>query len=366
MKIELSTLKKSERLSLSLRKLFEQYSYRKFSMNRMEEYSFYAQNMNFLPSKNIITFSDVDGRLMALKPDITLSIAKTANLSEELTKLYYIESVFRVSKEAGGFAELNQMGLECLGNITDYTIVEVVALALKSLQQMDAEEHALDVSHQGLVEGLLQSVGVKADDIFKVKEYIAEKNTHDLEKYAEKAGFDAQRIVKFISLPGDVANGIKALYEIAEGNITMETAIKEIETVTNAIKSPYIRLQTSLVSDTDYYNGILFNGYISTIPTPVITGGRYDNLLVRMGKAGIGGIGFAICFDALERYMRSQIASARPMYVYYDETVDVSRVFSAAEAVTSGGGIAKVVTVLPDDANEGNTIDLVSSNGGRR
>ncbi len=369
MKIELSTLKKSERLSLSLRKLFEQYSYRKFSMNRMEEYSFYAQNINFLPSKHIITFSDSDGRLMALKPDITLSIAKTASVSDELTKLYYIESVFRLSKEAGGFSELNQMGLECLGNITPYTVVEVVSLAMKSLQQMEDDEYALDISHQGLVTGILESVGASADDMQPLLRFIAEKNKHDLEKYAEKTGMEQScidRLTEFLSLPGDMETGIAELYKIADGNETMEAAIAEIATVANAIKSKNLRLQTSLVSDTDYYNGILFCGYISSVPVPVITGGRYDNLLARMGKEGIGGIGFAICFDAIERYMRSQISFAKPTYVYYDGTVDIARVYSVAEAVTSGGGTAAVVTVLPEDASDSNTIDLTNANGGRR
>lgn len=369
MKIELSTLKKSERLSLSLRKLFEQYSYRKFSMNRMEEYSFYAQNINFLPSKHIITFSDSDGRLMALKPDITLSIAKTASVNEELTKLYYIESVFRLSKEAGGFSELNQMGLECLGKITPYTVIEVVSLALKSLQQIDDEEFALDISHQGLVLGLLESVGVKNEDASNIVRFISEKNRHDLEKYASKVGLEqeaVEKLVKFLSLPGDVESGIQELYNIAGDNETMKNAIGEIKTVATAIKSKNLRLQTSLVSDTDYYNGILFCGYVSSVPVPVITGGRYDKLLSRMGKEGIGGIGFAICFDAIERYMRSQISFTKPTYVYYDDTVDIARVYSVAEAVVSGGGTVAVCTVLPGDASDSNTIDLTNSSGGRR
>ncbi|MBQ9833038.1 MAG: ATP phosphoribosyltransferase regulatory subunit [Clostridia bacterium] len=370
MKIELSTLKKSERLSLSLRKLFEQYSYRKFSMNRMEEYSFYAQNINFLSSKHIITFSDSDGRLMALKPDITLSIAKTASThNEKLTKLYYIESVFRLSKEAGGFNELNQMGLECIGEITPYTVVEVVSLALKSLWQIGDEEYALDISHQGLITGLFEGMGINRGDMSVMMRFIAEKNKHDLESFAREKGVsdeNTDKLLRFLSISGDLANGILELHKISDGNVVMDMAIAEIAMVANAIKSPCLRLQTSLVSDTDYYNGILFNGYVSSVPTAVITGGRYDNLLARMGKADMGGIGFAICFDAIERYMRSQIAATVPTYVYYDENVDVARVYSAAEAVTSGGGTACVCTALPDDANESNTIDLTSGNGGRR
>ena len=71
--------------------LYEQYGYRKFRMSKFEDYDLYAQNKDFLKSGHIITFTDVDGALKALKPDITLSIMKNNNGSSE--KVYYNENV---------------------------------------------------------------------------------------------------------------------------------------------------------------------------------------------------------------------------------------------------------------------------------
>ena len=76
MESEISILKKSELAELRLRRLFEQYGYQKYRMNQFEEYAFYIENKNFLGSDSFITFNDKDGKLMALKPDVTLSMEK--------------------------------------------------------------------------------------------------------------------------------------------------------------------------------------------------------------------------------------------------------------------------------------------------
>ena len=77
MELDLNMLKPQERVSLQLQLLYEQAGFRHYRMGRFEEYGLYQENRRFLPSEQVITFTDLDGRLLALKPDVTLSIAKT-------------------------------------------------------------------------------------------------------------------------------------------------------------------------------------------------------------------------------------------------------------------------------------------------
>ena len=70
------SLKKDEQAVLLLRKLYQSYGYQPYKMSRFEEYDLYAKNKSFLVSENILTFTDTNGKLMALKPDVTLSIIK--------------------------------------------------------------------------------------------------------------------------------------------------------------------------------------------------------------------------------------------------------------------------------------------------
>ena len=96
-----------------LNRLYEQYGYRKFKMSRFEDYDLYAQNRDFLRQDRIITFTDADGALKALKPDITLSIMKSNGGDSE--KVYYNENVCR--EVGGAFREILQVGVESVGQI---------------------------------------------------------------------------------------------------------------------------------------------------------------------------------------------------------------------------------------------------------
>ena len=116
MEFDLSTLQPKERASFALRALYEAAGCRKYHMGRFEEYSLYQANRSFLSSEQVITFTDLDGRLLALKPDVTLSIAKTAQPAPgETLRYYYHENVYRPSAESHTFKEIGQMGLEFLG-----------------------------------------------------------------------------------------------------------------------------------------------------------------------------------------------------------------------------------------------------------
>ena len=91
-------LSREEKVSFKLRALYGKYGYTQYKMSKFEEYDLYVKNKDFLVSDNVITFTDTDGKLMALKPDVTLSIIKNSkDLCDGLTKVYYNENVYRVS-----------------------------------------------------------------------------------------------------------------------------------------------------------------------------------------------------------------------------------------------------------------------------
>ena len=147
MKPEEMLLKKEERVSFSLRALFEQYGYRKFKMSKFEEYDFYAENRSFLHSEAILTFTGLDGKLLALKPDVTLSIVKNTKGSRDTAeRVYYNENVYRARKGAGEYKEIMQVGLEYIGEVDAYATLEVLLLAQKSLKVI-SDAYILDVSH---------------------------------------------------------------------------------------------------------------------------------------------------------------------------------------------------------------------------
>mgnify|MGYP000360501305 CR=1 FL=1 len=136
------TLKKEDINMLSLRQLYEHFGYVHYKMNKFEEYDLYAENKDFLAGDKIITFTDTNGKLLALKPDVTLSIVKNYNdIPGVVRKVYYNENIYRTSKSTKTYKEIMQMGLECIGDLDIYQIAEVLILAAASLASPSAEGH---------------------------------------------------------------------------------------------------------------------------------------------------------------------------------------------------------------------------------
>lgn len=350
--MDISTFRKSEQLSLELSKLYEQYGYCKFYMNKLEEYAFYVDNINFLQSRNIIVFSDLNGKLMALKPDITLSIVKNAKPDASgLDKLYYTENVFRAAKSAREYRELRQMGVECIGSVTPYTIVEMLTLAAKSLRVID-EEYALCISHLGMISGLLASTPADYSIKRQILRCIREKNPHDIVPLANAAGIDGETLnvlQTLASLSGEFSKTLDQARSLCI-NAEMEAAVLELALYQRALPADArINLDFSIVSDTAYYNGIILQGYVRGASNRVLSGGQYDNLLSRMGKQKQRAIGFAIYFDELERYEKLY-TPPYDVLVLYGHTTDPADTAAAVEAAVSKGKRVLAETEPPEDA----------------
>jgi ATP phosphoribosyltransferase regulatory subunit len=122
----------SEQAVQRLRELYRSYGYIQYKMSKFEPYDLYVHNKSFLVSEDILTFTDADGRLMALKPDVTLSIVKNAKEGAGLQKVYYSENVYRTSPMTRGFREIMQTGLECVGEMDLVAMGEVLSLAAEN------------------------------------------------------------------------------------------------------------------------------------------------------------------------------------------------------------------------------------------
>ena len=170
----------TEKVAFDLRSLYSRHGYSRYRMSKFEEYDLYARNKDFLISDRVITFLVTTGKRMALKPDVTLSIVKnTRDDVSGLQKVYYNENVYRASQDDRSFKEIPQVGLECLGELDDYSICEVLELAAKSLLCI-SQEGILDVSHLGLLSAGLDAIEVPAGKRETLLNFIGEKNTHEM------------------------------------------------------------------------------------------------------------------------------------------------------------------------------------------
>lgn len=332
----MSMIQSIERISFALRSLYRSCGYLRYKMNKFEEYDFYVRNKDFLISDSVITFTDTNGRLMALKPDVTLSIVKnTRDVPGCVQKVYYNENVYRVSGSTHSFREIVQLGLECIGDVDDYSIFEVISLAAQSLQTISPES-VLNLSHLGLFDEVLKDVDSELRR--QIMLCVRDKNAHELQRICESAGLERQKqqllaLLDCYGAPQDVLPKAEALL----GNLP---AIAQLRRLTDAFAktslSPMLRIDFSVVGDINYYNGVLFKGFVDGVPQSVLSGGQYDRLMHKMGRKA-GAIGFAVYTDLLEQLTPAEEIYDVDTVLLYDEAADIDVVFAAVAAMQQDG-----------------------------
>ncbi len=353
-------LSRFESALFDMRMLFEQYGYSQYKVSKFESYDLYAKNKAFLVSDNVLTFTDTTGHLMALKPDVTLSIVKNTVSDKGLQKLYYSENVYRTHGSSQGFKEIMQTGLECIGEVDLYSTAEVLMLAAKSLKAV-SEDYILDISHMGFISSLI-SENIPHEYTKELLELISQKNSAQAETLLTEIGVEndvKNALLTLTSLYMPLAEALDAIKPLIL-NDAMNEAFSELKTLSTLMKHYGVEnlyLDFSVINDMRYYNGIIFSGYIKGISDKVLSGGRYDNLLKRM-KKNAGAIGFAFYLDTLEQLVNPSGENVVDTLIIYDESVAPEIVIDAMEKAVAEGKTAKAVKSSDADIKAKETVDL--------
>ncbi len=304
--IEENLLTGEERVLLSLRGLYREKGYQPFRMSRFEEYDLYARNKDFLVSENVITFTDTDGRLLALKPDVTLSIVRSAP-EEGIQRVHYQEKVYRVGGFSRTFQEITQTGIECIGELTERELAEVLCLAAASLGCI-SEHSVLHVSHMGAVARLMDQAGLTSEQRKMALEHLSHRAEHLLRAELSAASVP-EGALKALCRLCRLTGGIDEVSEELRGLGCAEESEmlrRLFEYAAEHGQADRLSLDFSVVNDLGYYNGIVFHGYVDGVPVRVLSGGQYDRLLKKLGRKGRAA-GFAVYVDTLETLLEGGV-----------------------------------------------------------
>lgn len=305
MNISDSVLSRHERMIFALRELYSSRGYRPYRMSKFEEYDLYSRNKDFLISDQVITFTDTSGRLMALKPDVTLSIIKN-HPDDGTHKLYYNENVYRVSKGTGSYQEIPQAGVECIGGVDSREIGSILNLAAGSLK-LFGESFVLSVSNLDILDAALSYLTDSRSLQNRLVKCVSEKNLHGIGALCMENGIDparAEPLIALVTTAGDTDGVDRARLGALCDLLGCQEAFDELIRVTDELADDearsHIRIDFSVVSDRSYYNSIIFKGFVSGVPDSVLSGGCYDKLMHRMHRRSRG-IGFAVYLDKFDR-----------------------------------------------------------------
>ena len=329
---------RGEAMEHSLRELYISCGYRPYKMSKFEPYDLYLENRSFVTGGNILTFTDTDGRLMALKPDVTLSVIK--NYRGGQRKICYHENVYRDTGASHEFREIPQAGLECIGTIDLYTQLEVLTLAAQSLRRV-SDRAILDIASVSFLNGLLADTGADAITRQQMLTFLHEKNGHSLRQLCERQGIaHAAAVVwqELAQLYGPASQLLPRLQSLCL-NDAMRLAADELSALCGLLEPQEgvtVNLDFSILQDLSYYNGLVFRGYVPGLHTGILSGGRYDHLVKKLGKSA-GAIGFAVYLDLLSQLPAAERGLDADVLLIYGDADAPAAVLAQAKALRAQG-----------------------------
>jgi len=304
--LNLSVMDELEKIGFLLREQYQKHGFSRYRMSKFEEYDLYSRNKDFLLSDSVITFMDPSGRLLALKPDVTLSIVKNIrDCGEDIRKLYYHENVYRVLAGTDEFREETQVGVECMGRVDYTTLSEIIMLALTSLQILNIN-CILEISHLDILGAAVDSVSTDISIRNRILECVEHKNAHGIREICVSEGLNtssAEPLLHLMSLdgsPGKVLTDVRNIAREIGCEKYADSLEKILDPLMNSSYENHLLIDFSTTGDLKYYNGLVMKGFIEGIPDPVLSGGQYDKLMHRMGRKDRA-VGFAVFLNRLER-----------------------------------------------------------------
>jgi len=227
---------------------------------------------------------------------------------------------------------------------------------------MISERYVLDVSDIGVLSGVLAEEPIGDADCARLIAAVGEKNLHGLNSLCEELSVSPQTqglLQALVSITGPLLETLARVEQLPlpEGSRSALNELKNIGTLLALYGAKQVNLDFSVVNDMDYYNGLVFRGFVEGVPSGVLAGGRYDNLLARMGKSGEA-IGFAVYVDQLSRLFGQRAEADADTRILYDDESDYAALIRKAESLRKKGQRVRVLREAESDLSVGEVIRL--------
>lgn len=311
------------RVETALSSLFKENNYRKVMTPTIEFFDVFDSDNLGIEAEEMYKLSDSQGRTTVLRPDNTAPIARlvATRLSDAdfPVRLYYNQSVYVRNKQlAGRTDEIEQSGIELIGDGSLDADIEVISMAVEALKRSEAGSYKIELCHAGFFNAILSQLNISPSQKADICSCIENKNYSALADMLDGLGdsreSDVMRRLPRLFGGADVIDEAKALYSSRE----TDSALDYLRTVYNRLcdigLGDDILIDLSLVNRSNYYTGVIFRGYAQGSGITVLSGGRYDNLVGEFGTDAPA-IGFGVNVNALCDVMRDEINTDRPLRI---------------------------------------------------
>ena len=301
--------KKKLNLQNKLHQVFAEYGCLDIQTPTFEYFDVFSNQIGTTPSKDLFKFFDTEGNTVVLRPDFTPSIARCVakyfEPEQEPVKLCYMGNTFaNASNYQGRLKETTQCGVEYVGDGRAKADAQMLAMVVDCIKAIGIEDFQISVGHAGFFDALLDAANMRRKQANTLRGFLDNKNFLGVEEFVEALEIDEALKNLFLLLADfDITDEDLANAKIwSKEYPKVAKAMESLEELNSILKEKgidkYISFELGMISNYEYYTGIIFAGYTYGLGEPIVKGGRYDTLLSNFDKDAPA-IGFAFVVDQL-------------------------------------------------------------------
>jgi ATP phosphoribosyltransferase regulatory subunit len=292
-----------------LRGIFEGRAYREVITPSFEFYDVFSSNAAYYPQESMYKLIDGQGRLLTMRPDSTIPIARmtaTKLRGHRLPiRLYYAQRVFRRQPELRGRrGEMMQMGVELIGSADFESDAEILSMAAEALAACSPAPFRVEIGHVGIFNRLMAGLEAGRLEKERIHRHVIAKNYAALNDVLE--GLKQDKTTEILRELPKLFGGVEALRQARElfgaHDAELSGMLEYLERIYQILAGldlgDRIMIDFGLVNQAEYYSSLVFKGYTASSGDAVLSGGRYDELFKDFGE-DLPATGFALYVDAL-------------------------------------------------------------------
>ncbi len=321
-----------EELKQKISAVYTSYGYQPIETPLIEFYSTYQNTFTSLKEETLYKFVDESGQLLTLRTDMTLPIARVVASRYEANDLplrfCYCSDVYKVRQNfAGKRNVVTDCGVELIG-LDSSADTEVLCCALDVMAALGVSDYTLEIGNSEFFRSALRLAGIGEEDGKKLADLVDRKEMPALKQFVNSLDLDQAQKEFFECLP--LLCGSDALEKAKEVSFAdalrteADSLIRLKDTLYELGYDGKVTFDLGKVPHLDYYTGIIFEGYISGIGTGVLSGGRYDSLLSKLGR-DMPAIGFGVKLDYLTDMVKSEKPSVTKLYYPYNRPAEAMK-----------------------------------------
>ena len=296
----LKDMEKKNKIESALKELFLSNGYNLIETPTLEYIDVFTENVQ---DPTLYKLTNKEGEVLALKNDITKSIARVVRTFTKdfifPQRFCYISNIFRCKKAYQGMQhEFTQAGIELIGVNDVFADYEVISLAVRSLNAA-LDNFNLYISSSEFFSNYLDDLNIKGNVKIEILQAIKNKNISNVKKIIENNFSSNKNDYEVLSLVIE-AIGKKDLLNKIKSNVKSEktlASLTRLEKIYDLLEKndleKNVSFDFSILSFGDYYTGITLQGYTKGVGSPILEGGRYDNLIGDTNEK-VSACGFAI------------------------------------------------------------------------